>query len=256
MRTKIPSVEWIFLLAMLTGIGLLAACHKDDDTPTDPVTPPDCVVDESYQPVIDPANFVSSITTPNPLYPLVPGTVFLYEGLTADGAEEHVSVTVTSGTYQIMGVTCVVVLDSVFTGEEATEITTDWYAQDLAGNVWYFGEAAADNENGVLTSTAGSWEAGVDGALPGIVMPANPFPAQVYRQEYYACEAEDMAQVLALGQSLKVPFGSFANCVKTREWTPLEPGVTEEKWYVPGVGFIRSMHLDSPAFTELVEIQQ
>jgi hypothetical protein len=96
------------------------------------------------------------------------------------------------------------------------EETLDWYAQDQAGNVWYFGEDSKEIENGTVVSTKGSWEAGVDGAKPGVVMQANPQIGVSYRQEYYYGEAEDMAEVLSLSESVSVAFGSYQNCLKTK----------------------------------------
>src|SRR3954462_2004891 len=116
------------------------------------------------------------------------------------------------------------------------EKTFNYYAQDKKGNVWYFGEDTREYKNGKVTSTKGSWEAGVDGAKPGIIMQAHPKVAQSYRQEYYKGEAEDMAKVLSLNESVTVPYGSFDRVLKTKEWTPLEPSYVEHKYYAPGVG--------------------
>ncbi len=186
---------------------------------------------EAYNPVINPIDFVTQVD--NQYYPLVPGTKFIYEG-----GGERIEVNVTDQTKEILGVTCIVVRDRVFVGDELIEDTFDWYAQDKEGNVWYFGEDTKEYENGVVVSTAGAWEAGVDGAKPGIIMKANPQIGDSYRQEYYEGEAEDMAEVLSLGESVTVPYGSFKNCLKTKEWTPLEPDVEENKYYAPGVGLV------------------
>lgn len=191
-----------------------------------------------YAPVIDPASF--STTIDNPLLPLSPGTTFVYEGPTAAGLE-HDEIVVTSNTREIMGVTCLAVHDTVKTDGEVTEDTTDWFAQDSAGNVWYFGEDSRQFEGGFLSGTEGSWLAGVDGALPGIIMEASPAVDDVYRQEFAIGTAEDMAQVVALDQSVSVPFGSFTNALETLEFSALEPGATEHKFYVPGVGFVLSI---------------
>ena len=189
----------------------------------------------TYTVAIDPADFVDQID--NPYYPLTPGTTFVYEGETDEGME-RVETIVTSETKKIMGVTCTVVQDRVLLDGELVEETFDWYAQDREGNVWYFGEDSKDYENGEVISTQGSWEAGVDGALPGIIMPADPQVGDSYRQEYYAGQAEDMAEVLSLDASASVSFGSFDHLRMTKEWTPLEPGVVEQKYYAEGVGLI------------------
>ena len=187
----------------------------------------------AYAPEIEPTEFTSAID--NPYLPLVPGTRWVYAN--TDGAE-RVEVEVTTQTRTVMGVVCVVVSDTAFEDGQVIERTLDWYAQDTAGAVWYFGEETAEYENGLQTSTEGSWEAGVDGAQPGVVMPAHPEPGDPYRQEYYVGEAEDMGQVLATGQTITVPAGAYTDVVQTRDWTPLEPDVEEHKYYAPGVGVV------------------
>jgi hypothetical protein len=155
-----------------------------------------------------------------------------------ESADERVEVTVTDQTREIAGVTATVVTDQVFVDGELAEDTIDWYATDNAGNVWYLGEQTAEYENGKVTTTAGSWEAGVDGAQPGIAMLADPQVDDVYRQEYDSGNAEDVGQVVALGESVSVPAGAYDDVVVTEDWTPLEPDVRERKWYAPGVGVV------------------
>ncbi len=191
--------------------------------------------ESSYAPEIDPANFVARID--NRYFPLQPGTTFRYEG-TSEDEQERNDVTVTAETKTILGVRCVVVHDTVMVAGELVEDTLDWYAQDKDGNVWYFGEDSKSYEDGKVVSTEGSWEAGVDGAQPGIIMPAEPKVGDEYRQEYLAGEAEDMAAVLDLGGSVTVSYGTFDNVLVTKEWTPLEPDVVEHKTFAPGVGMI------------------
>lgn len=151
--------------------------------------------------------------------------------------EENI-VYVTDMTKNILGVECTVVLDLVWVNGKPAEKTYNWYAQDKDGNVWYFGEDSMELENGVVVSTEGSWEAGVDGAKPGIIMKAEPQLCDTYRQEYYKDEAEDMAMVVGFRESVKVHYGSFKNCLKTTEWTLLEPGIVENKYYVQGIGLV------------------
>jgi hypothetical protein len=191
----------------------------------------------AYAPTIDPAEFTDQIT--NPYFPLTAGTTYVYEG-TADGVAEHNEVTVTSDTKTILGVRCVVVHDVVIQQGELVEETSDWYAQDSEGNVWYFGEDSKEYEGGKVTSTKGSWEAGVDGAQPGIVMEAAPKVGDTYRQEYYAGEAEDMAKVLEISASKTVPAGSYTDVVVTEDFTPLSPDTVEHKYFAPSVGFVFS----------------
>jgi hypothetical protein len=207
--------------------------------------------DESYNPVIDPAKFSTTIT--NTYLPLIPGTTFIYEGESEDGPETT-TVVVTSNTREVMGVTCVVVRDTVEIDGEVVEDTYDWYAQDDEGNVWYFGEDTTEYEDGVAVSTEGSWEAGVDGAKPGIIMLADPQVGNEYRQEYYYDEAEDEAKVFGLDASVTVPFGSYTGCLQTEEWTDLEPDVAEYKYYAPGVGLVLEEGIHNGERAELIDI--
>jgi hypothetical protein len=157
---------------------------------------------------------------------------------------------------QVMGVPCVVVRDVVTVEGELIEETFDWYAQDKAGNVWYFGEEAKEYENGVAVSTGGSWEAGVDGAMPGMIMRADPQVGDRYRQEYYEGEAEDMAEVLGLNESASVPYGSFSELLMTKDWTPLEPDFAEHKYYARGIGLVLEVIVEGGSGrVELVEIR-
>jgi len=191
---------------------------------------------ERYQPQIDPANFRSKVD--HPYFPLIPGTHFRYIE-TVMGEMFDREIIVTSETKMIMGVKCVAVHDLVSAKGEVKEDTYDWYAQDKQGTVWYFGEATTKFKPGGRMSAEGSWEAGVKDAQPGIVMPGDAKPGRPYRQEYYAGWAEDMGQIVALGETVTVPAGAFANCLRTKEWSLLESG-GEKRWYAPGIGFVRS----------------
>ena len=207
----------------------------------------------AYSPNINPADFTTTID--NRYFPLKPGTTFFYQGKKEDATTRDV-MAVTHATKQIMGVKCVVVNDKVWENGELTEQTYDWYAQDKQGNVWYFGEDSKEIKNGKVASTGGSWTAGKDGAKPGIIMQAQPKVGETYRQEYYKGEAEDMAKVLDLNGSTKVPYGSFSHVLVTNEWTPLERGVAEHKYYAPGVGNIKEVATKGPPETlELVNVK-
>ncbi len=215
-------------------------------------TSPSGVLDETYNPIINPTDFVTTIT--NPYLPLIPGTTFIYEG-EEDGEHERVEVYVTHETKEILGVTCTVVRDTVWVDGELAEDTYDWFAQDRDGTVWYFGEDSKEIEDGVVVSTEGSWEAGIDGAKPGIIMKADPQIGDSYRQEYYFGEAEDMAEVLSLSESVSIPYGFYTNCLQTKEWTPLEPGVSEHKYYALGVGVVLEVKVEGGrGRIELIEI--
>ena len=190
------------------------------------------VTNQTDNAAINPADFVASVN--NPLWPLVPGTVYIYQA-----GDERIEVTVTNETKEILGVTTTVVHDVVTEDGEVMEDTYDWYAQDVAGNVWYFGEDTKEYEDGKLVSTGGSWLAGADGAKPGIVMHAiQPAIGLPYQQEYYTGVAEDMAEVVSINESVTVPYGRFDNCLQTREFTPLEPHANEYKYYAFGIGMV------------------
>ncbi len=154
-----------------------------------------------------------------------------------------------------MGVTTTVVRDTEYEDGELVEETFDWYAQDNEGNVWYFGENSTEYEDGEPVSTEGSWEAGVNDSKPGIIMPGDPQVGDIYYQEFSPGEAEDQAEVLSLSESVTVAYGSFENCLKTREFTTLEPGEEENKYYAPGVGLLLEEEVEGgDEKLELVEI--
>jgi hypothetical protein len=210
-----------------------------------------------YNPVIDPANFLTPAqiaVNPNPYLPLAPGILRRYRSMGADD-QEIVEVRVTHETREILGVTCIVVADTVWEDGALKEDTRDWFAQDKDGNVWYFGERSVEYEDGEIAGLEGSWEAGVDGAQPGIIMKANPQVGDVYRQEYALGEAEDAAGVVALGETVTVPYGSFNNCLKTGEFTPLEPDAAEDKYYAPGVGLVLEAKPETGARVELIAVE-
>lgn len=193
-----------------------------------------------YKPTLDPAHIADVID--NPYLPLAVGSEWKYEGLSDEGTET-ITVVVTGERKIVMGISAFVVRDTVEINGELVEDTFDWFAQDDDGNVWYLGEEVKDYEDGVVVSTAGSWQAGVDGALPGIAMPAQPAVGAAYRQEYYVGEAEDMFQIIAVDRTATVPVGTFDRTITTKDWSPLEPGVIEEKWHAYGVGLIYETHI-------------
>lgn len=188
-----------------------------------------------YHVAVEPADFVTGID--NPWLPFTPGSNWVYESVGGDEIE-RIDVVVLQETREVMGVTATVVRDTVTVDGELVEDTYDWYAQDTEGNVWYMGEETAEYENGEVISTAGAWEAGVDGALPGIVMLADPAVGDAYRQEFYPGEAEDMAEVVRVGVAEELADEAFEDLVVIEEWTPLEPDVIEEKSYSAGVGVV------------------
>lgn len=243
----------VAVLAMVTGLLAIWACGADQtsqqpggtNTSNEAIPPFAPEVAErlaaDYAPEIDPSNFVKEVN--NPYFPLAPGTAWVYEGQTEEGTERG-EVTVLQETRRVMGVECVILRDRVWLNGELIEDTFDWHAQDKGGNVWYFGENSKELENGKVVSKAGSWEAGVDGALPGIIMPADSMVGDSYRQEYYKGEAEDVAEVISLdgaglNDAATTPYDSFSEDVLvTKDWNPLEPDILEHKYYAPGVGLV------------------
>jgi hypothetical protein len=184
----------------------------------------------------DPANFSSPKA--NPYYPLVPGTTSVYRG-TEDGDRLVEHLTVTGRTKNIAGVNTVVISDILFANGRLQEKTTDWYQNDNGGTTWYFGEdTAVYNRQGQIVSTEGSWMAGVQGAVAGIIMPANPVPTDAYRQEYLRRHAEDQGWIVSNRARVTTPAGTFANVVRSYEWTRLEPNVVSLKFYAPGIGIV------------------
>jgi hypothetical protein len=187
----------------------------------------------TYAPSIDPGDFVGTID--NRFWPLTPGTAYHYRGVRGSTPQIDDEV-VTNQTKQILGITATVVRDVVSEHGSPIERTFDWYAQDAQGNVWYMGEDSFELRHGRFVKASDSWESGVDGAQPGIIMPADPMPGEAYRQEYYPPgQALDEARVLRLDGSIEVPYGSYTGVLVTSERSPLEPQ-TEEKYYAPGLG--------------------
>jgi hypothetical protein len=231
----------IFILALSLSA---AACKKDERK-----------MDTSYNPEILPQNFTNSTNLTNPFFTFETGKTYIYEGQTEDGLE-HTEVRRLEDTRVVMGITCVVVNDKVWLDGTLIEDTDDWYAQDNDGNVWYMGEDVDNfNNDGTFKDHGGAWEAGVDGARPGIVMPANPQAGMAYRQEYYFNEAEDEAEIIELGVTVTTPYGTFENCIKTREWTELEPDVNENKIYAPGTGVVKAINVTDGEEEVLIDIQ-
>jgi hypothetical protein len=183
---------------------------------------------------LDPGSFTAEID--NPYWPMVPGTRWVYRETDGPDAVKQVVVTVTSRTRRILGIDARVIHDVVTEDGRLVEDTYDWVAQDADGNIWYLGEDTTEYEDGRAVSTSGSWQAGVEGAEPGVLVPAAPVPGLAYRQEYLEGEAEDAAEVLRLDGTATVPAGRFGRLLVTRDTTPLEPGLVERKYYARGVG--------------------
>jgi hypothetical protein len=208
-----------------------------------------------YEPVLDPANYTTTID--NPYFPLPVGRVLTYKG-TKDGKSQVDRVIVTNQTKRVAeGITARVVLDIATHDGKLLEKTADWYAQDRQGNVWYVGEGTAAYLPNGQVDRSGSWEAGVDDAEPGIVMEANPQIPDAYRQEFLAGEAEDTAWIVARGGQVTVPYGTLRNVLTTLEATRIEPGAYDQKIYAPGLGIVREQALTGDQeFAALVSVNR
>jgi hypothetical protein len=194
---------------------------------------PPGTVSATYDPVINPNDFVTEVN--HKYLTLKPGTKFVYEK--KHGTKiERTEVVVTNETKLVMGVPTVVVRATEWQGDVMKEDTRDWYAQDKAGNVWYFGEAVDNYKGGELRDHGGSWEAGVDGAKPGIIMPKTPTAGQTYRQEYLKGKSEDVGTIVAVGMRIAVPHGTYDDCVQVKDWSLIKYE-QEYKYFCAGAGF-------------------
>jgi len=244
--------------ALLTAVLLsfLSACQSGDSAGPLPPSVPAIAQAVELPPLPPASDFVAVVD--NPFYPLIPGTIFEYRSETDAGIETN-TVEVTHDAKTILGIAATVVHDQVFLDGELTEDTFDWFAQDRQGNVWYLGEHSCEVVDGECVSTEGSWEAGVDGAEAGIIMWANPgaHEGKAYRQEFLEGVAEDEAKVLNLDADVAVPFGEFSGCLETMDFSSLEPGVREHKFYSPGTGLLLEMQPRGGQIkNELVSITQ
>jgi hypothetical protein len=215
------------------ALGALGVALAVAATPAVGATP----LPQGSEPVnLDPAEFSTRID--NPYFPLTPGDRYVYRE-TDGNAKERVVLSVSNRTKLIAnGITARIVHDRVTERRKVIEDTFDWYAQDSDGNVWYLGEDTVECRNGKIKNHSGSFEAGIDGAQPGVIMPADPQPGLKYRQEYYAGKAEDRAEVLSVDEQVESPYGHFAGALLTKDLVPLEPKVSEYKVYAPGVGLV------------------
>jgi hypothetical protein len=249
----------ILILLLCYAICITTACKKEADESANTLN--SSTVDNAQSSATDelklnPNIFVHGIN--NPYFPLVPGTIFHFVNTIEEHGEkskEHETETVTSDIKKIVGVKCEVVHDVIKEDGEITEDTYDWYAQDTFGNVWYFGEDTKElTDTG--WSTAGSWEAGVNNAVPGIIMFGDPelFIGQTFYEEFSPGVAEDQATLLNVTATATVPYGHFTNCVKTKEFTRLEPGDIERKFYAKGIGQVLGVSADER--DELVSVKK
>jgi len=204
---------------------------------------------KDWSPGIDPAQFVAG--GDNPYFPLSPRSLY-YRGASTDGIET-LRIDVTRQTKTILGVRTTVVIETAALNGQTIEIAENWFAQDRDGNVWYFGEFTQDFQNGSPSGTAGSWEAGIHEARPGIIMKAHPMPGDTYFQEFAPGVAQDMASVISNTRTAEVLGRTFGNVLLTKEWTALEPSSVEHKSYAPGIGLI--LEEKGGARLELIEVR-
>ena len=198
----------------------------------------------AYQPVIDRSTFTPNVD--NPWFPLKPGTTLVYAG-TKDGKNAIDTFATVARTRVIDGVETRVVEDRLFLGGVLEERTSDYYAQDACGNVWYFGEdTAVLDARGRVVDTSGSFRAGVDGAQPGVFMQAQPELRRTFRQEWLRGRAEDTFTPVEATASVSTPYGSFPHALRTEERTALERGVLDNKYYVQGIGEVVERSVKGP----------
>jgi hypothetical protein len=247
---------------------MCASCASNADGPsaTNPSNPPTLdspaaspalKLPTGADPVnLDPAKFSADIT--HPYWPMKPGTRWIYRNVEEGEPPQDLVIVATSTTKKLAnGITARVVRDTARSEGEIIEDTLDWYAQDAEGNVWYMGEQTAEFENGKVVSRAGSWEAGKDGAMPGIILPAQPRVGLKYRQEYKKGEAEDNGEILATNHLVEVKAGQYKGSLVTMDTTPLEPDVVEHKFYAAGVGPLLALDISGGASREeLVKIDR
>lgn len=247
------------VLTMPVCLALAVSCTAATPDPAPPAVPapasPTATPTARALPVGDqpvdlvPTDFTADIT--NPYWPMAPGTRWTYRDVDEQGTETKVVVIATTQTRQIAnGITARVVRDTVTEDGQLVEDTFDWYAQDRDSTVWYLGEDTAEFEDGRLLTKEGSFEAGVDGALPGVVVPADPQPGMAYRQEFYRGKAEDNGEVLSVREKVQVPAGRYADALLTKDTITIEPDVQEYKLYARGVGPVLSLGISGGAKRE------
>lgn len=217
-RRFVHAAAWLLTMGLLIPAGATAGPKPKD-----------------WDPPIAPGSFVAVVD--NPYFPLPAGRTLVYRGNSKDGVET-MEVEVTSRTRMVMGIAATVVVERSTVNGQLVEVSENWFAQDNQGTVWYFGEATQTYVNGVPASTEGSWEAGVGGAKPGIIMEADPQVGDSYFQEFAEGVAQDMAQVMSTSRSTTVLQGSYSGVLQTKEWSPIEPSSVEHKSYARGVGLL------------------
>ncbi len=237
---------FVYLLSFTV---FLQGCSKDENSSN-----PDALPDNL--PKVGEATFSQPTVITNPYYGPPTGKSYIYQGGELGAPpEEEIRIERRTSTKVVMGVTCIIQQDVVRIDDILIEDTDDWIAQDDEGNLWYFGEFVKNyDEEGNFSDNDGSFESGVDGALPGYWFPANPMVGMEYYQEYAVGIAEDRAEVIAVGETVSIGLGTFTDCVVTRDINPFEPKVFENKYYAPGIGFIKEEKFEDNELVETVEL--
>ena len=234
---------------LLLWILVLAACTSKEGP--SPARQPD----QTYQPDIRIADFPESTTFTHPYFPYQQGSTYIYGGQSDEGTV-RIELERTAVTRIIMGIICSGIQDKTWIAGQLLEESLDWYAQDKEGNIWFMGQELTNyNSDGIIINHNGSWEAGVHGVKPGIVMPAHPQPGLVYREEYFFNVAEDQAEIIAIDMTIAIPLGTFENCLKIKGWTELDQEVLEYKYYAPGKGIIQELSVKENEEIVLGEIK-
>ena len=255
-------MKWTYIILLIASVVIVGCTTEPINTPQQPRNVPqqsdvtlqlNNTSEQKYDPVINPTDFSVDIT--NKYFKIEPGKKLRYKGQTEDGLET-IEVYVTNETKTVMGVKTLIVWDRVWLDGDLIEDTKDYYAQDKKGNVWYFGEDTAELIDGKIVNRNGAWLAGIENAKPGIIMPVNPQIGETYKTEYYEGNAEDKIDILALNEQLTVPYGKLNNCLKTRDYSPLEQGADEHKYHCPEVGFVvLEVGLEDNESVELVSVE-
>jgi hypothetical protein len=229
-------------IAAIVGLAFaafLAGCGGGSDTS----------LPQAGDPVdLNPDDFVAQVD--HPYWPMAPGSKWVFAQTDLEGNRERVEISVTDRKKTILGIEATVVHDVVSENGELIEDTFDWFAQDKDGNLWYLGEDTTEFENGKPVNKKGSWEAGVNGAQAGVILPSEPDVGMTYREEYLEGEAEDRAEILSLDERVQVAAGSYENVLMTKDWTPLEPAMLEHKFFARGVGPVLVLGISGARFWE------
>ena len=232
-------------LADILACAVIIACFTCAGSPV--------VAEDVYKPAINPADFTTDIT--NPYFSMPVGKTMVYEGRATEGVR-RIETRISGETKTVVGFKTLVYWDRVWLNGEIQEDTRDYISQDRDGNVWYFGEAVDNYENGKIVNHDGAWEAGIGGAMPGIWIKAKQIVGDSYRQEYSKGAAEDWARVVAVGEAVATSDKQFADCAKIYEWNALDPDAKEHKYYCPAAGGVVLIEdLETGERTELIKVE-